>query len=431
MPLTKRSTQYKYPWNRVKNFITPFGWPLPLIFFSVTILYFRRPDAFLLPQLWAEDGLHWMVPALNSPFSSIFDPYAGSLQLAMMLAGLIASFLPLVFTPTIFLIFAISAKVLPVVVAHSKRFRTVFKNRALLWALTIFYLLQPNMWEIHANLTNINWHLALLAFLVLAAPDVRSRAWKWFDRLALFIACLTGPFALFLLPISIIIYLQKKTKSSIEKLIIVSVCASIQLVTLFGMKNAGSLDLSAIFTHTKLLLQAIGTQISGANVIGGEAIGSSPLSQNVSILFGVLALLIMFLGIILGNNNLRLFIMFSLIILTASLLRTQTDDLVQLWTNFASGDGDRYFFIPSLAWFSALLYIMRYPNIILRSFSLLIISCIALFAIPADFTYSERKDTGYYQYVEELNSSSSGTVLCHEPNPITPNDAWKFCLEKK
>ena len=36
----------------------------------------------------------------------------------------------------------------------------------------------PNAWEVHANLTNAQWHLAIAAFLVLVGPprpDPRGR----------------------------------------------------------------------------------------------------------------------------------------------------------------------------------------------------------------------------------------------------------------
>ena len=96
---------------------------------------------------------------------------------------------------------AIGLQALSVTVFLSARFGDRFPT---LWARSAFafvYLALPNSWEVHANLMNGKWHLALLAFIVILARPVASLGWRIFDVSVIMLCSVSGPFGLFLVPV--------------------------------------------------------------------------------------------------------------------------------------------------------------------------------------------------------------------------------------
>jgi hypothetical protein len=67
--------------------------------------------------------------------------------------------------------------------------------------LASLYLLMPNTAELHANVTNSQWYLALAAFLIVISDAAPNRIWKAFDNVLLLLSGLSGPFSIFLTPI--------------------------------------------------------------------------------------------------------------------------------------------------------------------------------------------------------------------------------------
>jgi hypothetical protein len=64
--------------------------------------------------------------------------------------------------------------------------------------LALAYLLIPSF-ELDANLTNAQWHLAVLATLVVVARARRGWTWRGFDVVAMVLSALTGPFGFLLI----------------------------------------------------------------------------------------------------------------------------------------------------------------------------------------------------------------------------------------
>src|ERR1019366_4560833 len=67
----------------------PSGYPLRAALLTagavLLILFARRPESFLHPQFYAEDGAVFYVGAHRDPWGSILTPYAGYLHLASRL----------------------------------------------------------------------------------------------------------------------------------------------------------------------------------------------------------------------------------------------------------------------------------------------------------------------------------------------------------
>ncbi len=131
------------------------------------VVILRRPDAILHPELWAEDGVLWYTQAYNSGFLSLFMPENGYLQTISRIAALVAQPFPIYYVPYIFAFFAFCAQMIPVALLLSRRFDSIIPDKKIRIIISIIYVLMPNSYEVNMNLTNAQWHLALVLFLLL------------------------------------------------------------------------------------------------------------------------------------------------------------------------------------------------------------------------------------------------------------------------
>ena len=179
-------------------------WCLQLVVFVLAFatVVSRRPDAVFNAQFWAEDGKFWYADAYNTGGIGIFlQPYYGYLHLVPRLTALVAQALPLRLGPLLFNLVAIVIEILPVQLLVSSRLSALGSVSARLW-LGFLCLSLPHTANIHSNITNAQWHLALLAFLVLISTPARNWGWRSFDILAVVSSSLSGPFAFMLAPVA-------------------------------------------------------------------------------------------------------------------------------------------------------------------------------------------------------------------------------------
>lgn len=158
----------------------PISWQFHVIIFFIAfaIVVSRRPDALFNPQFWAEDGKNWYAQAYNlGILPSLFLPHTGYLQTISRLTASLAQFFPLAFAPLIFNLVAIAIQILPVNLVISSRFAALIPTLKSRLLLGFVYLALPNSYEINANITNAQWHLALLACMVVLAAPSRLLIW--------------------------------------------------------------------------------------------------------------------------------------------------------------------------------------------------------------------------------------------------------------
>ncbi len=400
-----------------------------IFFISFFILFLRRPDALLTPQFWAEDGKFWYGDAYNhGVFNSLFSPYAGSLQIAMRFIASISLLLPFRFAPLFFTLIALAVKILPVLLLYTPRFSSLVPNQRARLLICAFYLLIPGGYEVHANLTNINWHLALICFLVIVARTKKSTYWSLFDYAVLVFSGLTGPFAVILSLIAFWNYKTKKTSRNKKVLYILLVCAAIQmLVLMFGAKNARSthdLQPSAV-----LLLEILGLRIGASTITGSaNAVGYALPPSGVYAVIGILVLVLTTLTFMKSSRELRLFIMLSWAMLVAALIKPIASDTIPQWYALLIGAGARYFFIPTICFFCCLVFLAGSEKVskIFRITSILFVVSSFVLSIPREFRYEKRQNLHFEEYSKQMTLLPSGTTYCIPINP-----SWEMCLDKK
>lgn len=170
------------------------------------LLMFRRPDSILNPQFWAEDGFIFFKDQLQTGLGySLFHQYMGYLHFVPRLVASFASWFPVQHAPLIYnsLTTALEATAFSLFALPAYRF--LIKQdylRIATCAVAAGVFLAS---EVLGTITNVQWHLAIGAVVILFYPVPESRANSlWFQLISggmgIIVVC-TSPQTLILLPI--------------------------------------------------------------------------------------------------------------------------------------------------------------------------------------------------------------------------------------
>ena len=142
---------------------------LLIVLIAFLIIFSRRPDAMLNPQFWAEDGQRWYADAYQFGIRCLLipDELGGYFHSASRLSALVSLIFPFSLAPLVMNLCAIAIQILPGSIFLSSRFSNIALPKRL--AIAFVYFALPNTYEVNANTTTIQWHLGLLAALLLVA----------------------------------------------------------------------------------------------------------------------------------------------------------------------------------------------------------------------------------------------------------------------
>ncbi len=111
--------------------------------------------------------------------------------------------------PLLFMAVALAVQALPAAFLASKRYAHLMPDYRIRLLVATAYLVVPNSWEINVNLTDAQWHLGLLAVLVvLAVPS--TGGWRIFDVAVIVLSGLTGPFGISVVVVAAIYYYRRR-----------------------------------------------------------------------------------------------------------------------------------------------------------------------------------------------------------------------------
>ena len=106
-------------------------------------------------------------------------------------------------------------------------------------ALAFLYLAVPNAAELDAVITNSQWHLALLVFLVIIAAPPSRVGWKVFDGVVVLLTGLSGPFCIMLAPIILFRWLKVRNPFLLRLLVIDLITSIVEIATLLSNFSSG------------------------------------------------------------------------------------------------------------------------------------------------------------------------------------------------
>lgn len=397
---------------------------------SFLIIFSRRPDAILNPQFWAEDGKVWYADAYNhGAIYSFFTPVAGYYQTISRLVAVISQAFPLSFAPLIFNLTAIFCKIAVVNFLLSSRLSHLVPNRSFRALIAFIYLALPHSNETNANLTNAQWHLALLSFLIIIATPSEKTVWKTFDALMLSISALSGPFCLLLLPVAAIKWFKTREKWLLVLIVILAVGAGVQLSSLLTTERPSAQPLGATFG---LFLKIVGAHLF-FNSIAGDRIYTRAFNRSLwnewaAILVNLIGFGLLIYAFIKSNLELRLLIFFTfMIVFSALAFPAITGDAPQWTAMWKPGIGSRYWLIPIFCCFVSLLYLARNAEISFIRYASICLLVLSLFGIVTDWKYPRFKDLEFQKYAFEFKNAPAGQEIVVPINP----EPWEMRLVKK
>ncbi len=358
---------------------------------GVAIVFARSPSAIRHPELYAEDGLVWFSNAYNSgALRPLGWAHTGYLQTFPRLIADVGLLVPIRRLPLLFVAVAIAVQVLPACFLVTRRMEKVIPSVWLRCLFALLYLLLPNSQEINANLTNAQWHLAFLAFLVVIADD-GGWPWRAFDLLVVMMSALTGPFVVVLAPIALVVYFVRRRRWTVVLTAVLGVLAAVQLVE-FATSGSYRSHLAPLGVSGPRFAEILGGQVVGGTAIGPPATSPGQLASHpwLSAVLLLIGAAIVAFAMWRGPVELRLLNAFAGLILLSALASPVVSASGFQWQGLAVDAGARYWFLPTCALVADVIWTCVYFYGRNRRFALvplLCLACIVLFGVRNSFEY--------------------------------------------
>jgi hypothetical protein len=406
------------------------------IFFCLIVIS-RRADAITYPQFYAEDGVFWYSEAYNAKnfWEPFLIPKQGYFQTISRIGGTLGNLVDISYAPIVFNFIAIFLEVLPAIYFLSSRFSKLIPKFYVRFFCGLAYLLLLGTAETHANLTNAQWRLALLMFLIIIAPESKKIGWKIFDNFFLLLAGLSGPFVFFALPTAIVYYFYRKLfRVFYDRLAILGLTFLIQFYSYLFITVSGA----AVRTNHEL-----GASVTNFfKILSGNIFIRSILCRDYTkkithlnlwdsgylpILIGILGAAV--LGYVLwkARIELKLLILFTFLAFFAALVSPQTSLTMPQWEYLAGGSGGRYYFLPKLAWIISLGWLLFNSKLkFLKIIASVSFFCFIFLGLFRDWAFDEFHNYHYEKQAAEFKNINAGEMYEFK---IVPG--WKMSLIKK
>ena len=398
---------------------------------AIGLLVSRRPDAFLNPQFYAEDGALWFARAYNlGAFTSMLVPDAGYLQVLATGIGAIAVLVPVSAAPMVFTLGAAIVEVSPAVFLSTRRASQLIPSLALRLTLAFFYLALPNVWTNSVIMTYASWRLGLLAFLLLVTRP--KGPWgSLFDVVVVALCGLGSPLILFMMPVVIVHAVVRPAARSLPFVAAAALTSVVQLWHLAGSGGARpTLPLGASLENFCRIFanQYVYSLIWGRSGFS-DRVASWPWLENPVTLAVVFAVGMCLLGFaaVWGPYALRLFLLFAATVLGATLASASVTGPTQWESLGHPGAGTRYFLYGMMAIVISLGWLATRRLVAARVIGVATLGLILVLGIRADWRHHALPDHGYRSFASEFESAPSGAVL---ETPIEP-PGWTVILVKK
>ena len=399
---------------------------LCLVTLAATVLIvLRRPDVLSNAQFYAEDGAVWYADAYNlGGLHALAITAGGYLNSLQRLVAAFSLLFPLRYAPLVMNVAGIVIQVLPVYFLLSRRCAGWGPMKFRLWQAAI-YVAIPNSSEIHVVLTNAPFHFALLAFLIAVAAAPPNWAWRIFDVAVLVIFPLSGPFCIVLLPLVLVVWWLRRERWPLVVAAILTPFVALQasLLSFSGYAGRAPAELGAT---PMLLLRILAGQIYVGAIHGRNqfAVRAHPAAILAVLLLGssVLAYCLWKAGL-----ELRLFILFALLLFAASLSKPLISGPKPLWQLLAGDAGGRYWFFPTLALLWSLLWCAaQRESPPFRLFGIVALIG-ALNGVVRDWRYAPYKDEHFQEQVSKFEAAPAGTTV---DIPIFPDGLTVRLIKK-
>ena len=318
------------------------------LFISCCIIFLRKPDAFLNPQFWAEDGKTFFAQMYNYGPSSIFKLSSGYHNLYPRIIASLADLLkvPLEILPAFYnygwlLAFFITF-------AYIWFRLDLSANEKFLFSITLTLI--PISTAGFVSLTNSQWLLALTLVLIPVAKHPKNTTQYIIDYMLIFIAGLSSLCCLLFIPLFLFNALKTRNKHNYCLFFILLIVSIIQAASFSGSARmqhiGGGLNFLNPYLVDVLCKQYL-------YLFFGSYFINAPHFFKLSYLaFIAVIMTVMFIDFIKKDNRIGIFTLTSgLAVLIATLILFRRN-LVALYPLV---NGIRYFYIPGVTFIWSLI----------------------------------------------------------------------------
>ena len=396
-------------------------------------------------QFWAEDGVAWYADAYNlGPLGALLQARDGYLAILPRLVAAASQWLPLLRAPLLFNLIALMIEALPPLFLVSGRMQNI-GPLGLRCGLALLYLLVPDSSEVHANITNSQWHLDVLACLILIAQVPRSRWGRAFDVIVLALCALSTPAGALLLAVALVrtagpLLFRRwthapstgpETRWSWIQTAVLAACALVQELTLLtagGTRLRTSLGASADKFARILAGQIVMPVFLGRNRLYDFSRDPATITL-AAFLITIVTGLVLLYALLRGSVELRCFILLAALVLLAALTFPNVQPVAHQWDPFLwPGGALRYWYIPKLALMATLVWLLGRQRPLAVRLVAGVLTCVMTVALVTHWPYRPFEDFHFESYVEafeELPPGATGQF------PLNPAGLWTMKLVKK
>jgi hypothetical protein len=401
---------------------------------SVFLVWQRCPTVISHAAFWAEDGWVWYPQCYAKSWGCLLIDHTGYLQTISRLVALLSLLWPLAAAPKVFAFAALVLQAAPAVFLFSLRISPAIPVLGVRLVLALLLVASPGMSEVYVNLTNSQWHLALLAFLILVAAPAVTWPQRIFDTLALVLCGLSGPFAPMLLPVALLWCWRQPGRWQFWRLAITLGTAVAQIVLAVLHRASRGTDAAGVGWSLKRLLNIIDTDILGAAVFGRQAmidhrwvVGDGWLSNGhllptlIAAAIASCALALAAFAAWRGPWVLRAFLIFVGLELVTSLVGGEASGQ-PIWAALEQAIGIRYFFHPIVAWLAIIVVLSGDRSLALRSIGVALLLLTVTIAIPADWDLPPLPRTAFHDQAKAFAHAPPGTTMIFPIRPMHMHD---------
>jgi type IV secretory pathway VirB2 component (pilin) len=403
-------------------------WPWQLIVCIVCALavFSRRPDAFLNPQFFAEDGNIWFADAYNFGWlQALLITHTGYFQTLPRLAASLGLAVPLIHAPLVMNAIGLILQIAPAIVLLSYRTQmwAPLRIRAL---MAMAYIALPNTSELNVSITEAQWHLALITCLLVLSVPPRTRAGYLMDLAIVALCGLTGPFCIVLFPAAAAMWWRGRERWRLVLTSILGGTALLQGVSIVhsALQTRATMPLGASFN---LLWRMVVAQIYLGPLLGIN--GALRRGDLYIYSMAVLGTAILGYCCLRARWEWKLFVGFAVLIFAASMISPQASYDRPQWVALAGAWGTRYWFFPALAFVWVLIWCAGVSCGQLARVVGLIGILMLCTRVKRNWRLVPYEDLQFARAVEtKFDPAPRGAVVSL---PIAPGGGWDMKLKKK
>ncbi len=409
---------------------------LPVLVFLASLVaqFARRPDLFLRPQFFAEDGLFYAQAHNLGAFAELWTESNGYLQLLPRMVAAFAQAVPLAWAPVVMLVAGACVNALPAAFVVSRRMRTAVPSVLAQLLLAALFMAMPGVKHVATILTYSQWYLSLVALMIVIAEPPRTRAGTAADFAVLVVSGLSGPYSILLAPVAIVHWWLRSSARAFRVAALFVTTGAVQLVTILTIglaARSGAPRGASVFQFLRVV---------GGRVVYGATAGHT-LQATVLPLWGrslgagwfiaaagAAGLALLAVAFWRGTHELRMLLMFGGAIIAAVLVNASVpvNDSPQ-WVVLGNQDVlGTYFVVPIMCVYAASVWMVSQRARAWRVAGAAVLGLALVFAIPRDFREEPVDDADFQTSVRAYEAAPAGATV-HVPIAPLP---WSIELVK-